>query len=554
MEVVFGGDPSKMRKDAVRIAIELGLYAVAIIACFSLSGFFNGIAGSALTAKLRAQGMSSLLRQEMGWFDEEENSAAELTAFLAEKVDKVKTITTEQLDLIAQLIGAVGMFIAVLVLYSDWRLLLAWCGMCLILCAIMPLQVAMMTGEDAAEGKKKKGVEDTSKLTVATMSANRVVGDAVIGIRTVASFNLEQRLYAAFSASTQQVASIQRGDAIKSGFFQGLSQLVLMASFGAVFYYSVWLANRGLTDFGEVNAPLFAITGVMVPMMKAGALADLKSASNAAVRLFRVLDRVPTIDNLGTEGDKPTKPVEGHIEVRDVHFAYPTAPDVRVCKGYSLSVAAGATVALCGPSGSGKSTIIALLERFYDPASGSITLDGVDLKTLNVRWLRSQLGLVSQEPLLFQGTVAQNIAYGTLHEATQAEIEEAAKMANAHDFIMQSLASGYETDVGLRGGKLSGGQKQRVAIARAMIKKPPVLLLDEATAALDNESEKVVQAALDEIMAKQKRTTIVIAHRLSTIRHADTIAVVSEGAVIEQGKHDELLALGGMYTSLVMQT
>jgi ATP-binding cassette subfamily B (MDR/TAP) protein 1 len=235
-----------------------------------------------------------------------------------------------------------------------------------------------------------------------------------------------------------------------------------------------------------------------------------------------------------------------------VFFAYPTAPEHLVCNGYSLSVQAGQTVALCGASGSGKSTIIALIERFYDPQGGVVTLDGHDLKSLNVRWLRSQLGLVGQEPVLFKGTVAENIAYGYF-EATQEEIEAAAKMANAHEFITKDLDDQYSSDVGLRGGKLSGGQKQRVAIARAIIKKPAVLLLDEATSALDNTSEKVVQAALDEIMTKMKRTTIVIAHRLSTIRNANKIAVVDRGRIVEQGTHDELLMRsGGMYSNLVI--
>ena len=291
----------------------------------------------------------------------------------------------------------------------------------------------------------------------------------------------------------------------------------------------------------------------MVPMMKAGALADMKNASNSAIRYFALLDRVPAIDNLSTAGSELPS-VNGAIEVKDVVFAYPTALEHQVCKGYSLSVPAGETLALCGPSGSGKSTIILLLERFYDPQSGTITLDGTDITTLNVRWLRSQIGYVGQEPVLFQGTVAQNIGYGKQGTATQAEIEEAATMSNAHGFITDTLSEGYKTDVGLKGGKLSGGQKQRVAIARAMIRQPKILLLDEATSALDNESERIVQAALDEIMTKHKRTTIVIAHRLSTIRNANKIAVVNEGAIAESGTHDELLAKQGMYMSLVMSS
>merc|ERR1719343_19038 len=280
-------------------------------------------------------------------------------------------------------------------------------------------------------------------------------------------------------------------------------------------------------------------------------------ASTAAVRLFKIFDRVPLIDNLDESGTTLPK-VDGVIELKDVKFAYPSAPDHYVCNGYSLVVPAGKTVALCGPSGSGKSTIVQLIERFYDPLEGVVCLDGVDIKTLNVRWLRSQLGLVSQEPVLFQGSVSENIAYGkpaAAGEATMEEIEEAAGIANAHEFITQNLAEGYLTNVGLRGGKLSGGQKQRIAIARALIKKPAILLLDEATSALDNDSERIVQAALDDIMTQQKRTTIVIAHRLSTIRNADMIVVVNQGRIVEKGTHDELLAgaaTDGIYRNLVM--
>jgi len=276
---------------------------------------------------------------------------------------------------------------------------------------------------------------------------------------------------------------------------------------------------------------------------------DAATALAAAKRLFETMDRTTAIDHSSADGATPTH-VRGEVEVRDVAFAYPTAPDKLVCDGYSLRVDAGQTCALVGASGSGKSTIIALLERFYDPQRGAVLLDGADIRTLNVRWLRSQLGLVGQEPVLFVGSVAENIAYGK-EGATREEVEEAARMANAHGFVTESLPDGYDTQVGMRGGKLSGGQKQRIAIARALLRKPSVLLLDEATSALDNESEKLVQVSLDEIMAKQKRTTIVIAHRLSTIRDASKIAVVDKGAVVEEGTHDELLDLCGAYASLV---
>ena len=204
---------------------------------------------------------------------------------------------------------------------------------------------------------------------------------------------------------------------------------------------------------------------------------------------------------------------------------------------------AGSSCALVGPSGAGKSTIVALLLRFYDPQAGAIRLDGVDIRTLNVAWLRSQLGLVSQEPVLFQGTVAENIGHGK-PGATAAEVEEAAAQAHALDFIRTDLSDGFGTQVGQGGSKLSGGQKQRIAIARALIRKPAVLLLDEATSALDNKNERAVQAAMDTIVRQQQSTCLIIAHRLSTIRHASSIAVVSEGRVVEQGSYDALLAIG----------
>ena len=299
---------------------------------------------------------------------------------------------------------------------------------------------------------------------------------------------------------------------------------------------------------GKATFESFFIAIFCMFMMAAGfgqaanGATDVGKATQAAARVFDLVDRVSAIDFTSDEGDKPAS-CHGKITITDVHFRYPSRPDNPVCRGYSLDVAAGQTVALVGASGSGKSTIIQLMERFYDPDAGSVKLDGRDLRDLNLSWLRSQIGLVGQEPVLFSGTIADNIANGKMGGASRAEVEEAAKMANAHDFIM-GFEKGYDTDVGSSGGQLSGGQKQRVAIARAMIKNPAVLLLDEATSALDTESERVVQAALDDLLAKQRRTTIVIAHRLSTIRNADKICVVNEGVIVEQGTYEELMAIG----------
>ncbi|RWW36752.1 hypothetical protein BHE74_00058199 [Ensete ventricosum] len=250
--------------------------------------------------------------------------------------------------------------------------------------------------------------------------------------------------------------------------------------------------------------------------------------------------RIPRIDSDSTEGIVMEK-ISGDVEFRSVEFAYPSRPDSIILNDFNLKVTAGATVALVGCSGSGKSTVIALMERFYDPRRGEILLDGVDIKSLRLKWLRSQIGLVSQEPTLFATSIKENILFGK-EEATMEEVVAAAEASNAHNFISQ-LPQGYDT-------MMSGGQKQRIGIARAVLKSPKILLLDEATSALDSESERIVQEALD--LASVGRTTIVVAHRLSTIRNADAIAVVQAGRVIELGCHDDLIRdEDGLYSSLV---
>ena len=337
-------------------------------------------------------------------------------------------------------------------------------------------------------------------------------------------------------------------------------------------------------NFVEVIFGLFVSVFATFGMANAQiGMTDAQVAAKAVLTTFGFLDQAIQIDGMDdTSGLKPTD-IKGAIECKDIHFAYPSRPHLLVAKKFNLTCAAGQTVALVGQSGCGKSTTVMLLERFYDPISGSISLDGHDLRTLNVRYLRRQIGLVGQEPVLFSGSIFSNIAKG-LHgeEASTKQVEEAARLANAHDFIT-GLQYGYQTDVGERGNQLSGGQKQRVAIARAIVSSPKVsastaspspsrpcdlalalaltlvlapappkvLLLDEATSALDNESEKIVQQALDELLVAQKRTTLVIAHRLSTIRNADKICFIAKGRVAEEGTHNELLDKGGLYADMV---
>jgi ATP-binding cassette subfamily B (MDR/TAP) protein 1 len=305
---------------------------------------------------------------------------------------------------------------------------------------------------------------------------------------------------------------------------------------------------------------------------------DSKKAKESTASIFALLDRKSKINSGSNEG-LTLDDVKGDIDFRHVSFKYPSRPDVPIFSSFTLHIPAGKvsillllhtgvslfleniidthlrtygfiqTVALVGESGSGKSTVIALLERFYRPDSGTISLDGVEIKNLKINWLRDQMGLVSQEPVLFNDTIRANIAYGKQGEVTEEELIKVTKLADAHKFI-SSLPQGYQTTVGERGVQLSGGQKQRVAIARAILKDPRILLLDEATSALDAESERIVQNALDHVMVD--RTTVIVAHRLSTIESADIIAVLKDGMIVEKGSHETLVNIkDGFYASLV---
>lgn len=272
------------------------------------------------------------------------------------------------------------------------------------------------------------------------------------------------------------------------------------------------------------------------------------TARSAAGKIYRIIERIPDIDSSSKEGKKPNS-LEGDIKFENVFFNYPSRKDVKILKGLTIEIPRGKTVALVGSSGCGKSTCIQLVQRFYDPLSGKVSIDGNDVKDLNIGWLRDRIGVVGQEPVLFDLSIKENIRLGNM-SASDEDIERAVKQANAYNFI-EKLPKKYDTMVGEGGTQLSGGQKQRIAIARALVRNPQILLLDEATSALDTESEKVVQAALDN--AREGRTTIVVAHRLSTIRTADTIVAFEEGRVKEQGTHNELMNNKDLYYNLVMR-
>ncbi|CAN6971970.1 unnamed protein product [Brassica rapa subsp. trilocularis] len=379
--------------------------------------------------------------------------------------------------------------------------------------------------------------------------ASQVASDAVSSIRTVASFCAEDKVMDLYQQKCEAPKKQGVRLGLVSGSGYGISFLALYCINSLCFYVGSWLIQKRMATFGEFFQVFFALTMTALAVSQTSAMApDRNKAKDSASSIFEILDSKPKIDSSSNEGTV-LPIVHGHIEFQHVSFRYPTRPDIQIFSDLCLTISSGQTVALVGESGSGKSTVISLIERFYDPDSGKILLDQVDVRTLKLSWLRQHMGLVSQEPVLFNETIRSNIAYGKTGEATEEEIITAAKAANAHNFI-STLPQGYETSVGERGVQLSGGQKQRIAIARAILKDPKILLLDEATSALDAESERVVQDALDRVMVN--RTTVVVAHRLATIKNADVIAVVKDGVIAERGRHETLMELsGGAYASLV---
>ncbi|KAL8150536.1 hypothetical protein V2J09_020344 [Rumex salicifolius] len=382
-------------------------------------------------------------------------------------------------------------------------------------------------------------------LSKAYSKANMLAGEAVGNIRTVAAFCAEEKVLDLYAQELVEPSkrSFTRGQI--AGVFYGVSQFFIFSSYGLALYGSV-LMGRGICGFKSVMKSFMVLIVTALAMGETLAMApDLLKGNQMVASIFEVLDRKSEIT--GDTGEEVAK-VEGAIELRGVDFFYPSRPDVLVFQSLNLKVPPGKSMALVGQSGSGKSSILSLILRFYDPTSGKILVDGKDIKKMKLKPLRKHIGLVQQEPALFATSIYENILYGK-DGATESEIIEAAKQANAHSFI-SSLPEGYATRVGERGVQLSGGQKQRVAIARAILKNPTILLLDEATSALDLESERVVQQALDRLM--KNRTTVVVAHRLSTIRNADQISVIQDGKIIEKGTHSLLVEnKNGAYYKLI---
>uniref|UniRef100_A0A2K5UI34 ATP-binding cassette sub-family B member 5 n=1 Tax=Macaca fascicularis TaxID=9541 RepID=A0A2K5UI34_MACFA len=533
---MFGNkDKTTLKHDAEMYSMIFVILGVICFVSYFMQGLFYGRAGEILTMRLRHLAFKAMLYQDIAWFDEKENSTGSLTAILAIDTAQIQGATGSRIGVLTQNATNMGLSVIISFLYG-WEMTLLILSIAPILAVTGMIETAAMTG---FANKDKQELKHAGKIAT----------EAVENIRTIVSLTREK----AFEQMYEEMLETQHRHTSKKaqiiGSCYAFSHAFIYFAYAAGFQFGAYLIQAGrMTPEGMFIVCTAIAYGAMAIGETLVLAPEYSKAKSGAAHLFALLEKKPTIDSHSQEGKKPDT-CEGNLEFREVSFFYPCRPDVFILRGLSLSIEQGKTVAFVGSSGCGKSTSLQLLQRFYDPVQGQVLFDGVDAKELNVQWLRSQIAIVSQEPVLFNCSIAENIAYGDNSRVVPLdEIKEAANAANIHSFI-EGLPEKYNTQVGLKGTQLSGGQKQRLAIARALLQKPKILLLDEATSALDNESEKVVQHALDK--AKMGRTCLVVTHRLSAIQNADLIVVLHNGKIKEQGTHQELLRNRDIYFKLV---
>jgi ABC transporter fused permease/ATP-binding protein len=513
--------------------VVLGLFVALAISMIAgnIRYYLFTVSGERIVIKLREQLYRNILKQDVAFFDF--NRTGDLMSRLSSDCSTLQNTVSvnisQGLRNVAQVLGGFGFMF-----YTSWKL-------SLILLVVIP-PVALMA---FYFGKKIRTLSKEFQSTLANSSI--VAEETISGLRTVKSFVQESNEVNRYQNALATALKIAQKRIWVIAQFMSLAMLLGVSAICFVLWYGGREVITGPLTSGELVQFLLYLFVVAIGVGSLGSLwGDLMAGVGASHRIFEIIEREPAFLD---EGISPNV-AKGEIEFSHVRFAYPMRPDLDVLSDVSFNIKAGQVIALVGISGGGKSTIGSLIPRFYDPNAGEILFDGQPIKNLKPAWLREQIGIVSQEPVLISSTIEENIRYGK-PDATASEVLDAAKSANTLEFI-QKFPEGFKTLVGERGIQLSGGQKQRVAIARALLKNPKLLILDEATSNLDTESEHLVQDALKKLM--KGRTTIVIAHRLATVRDADTIFVIDGGKITQAGTHDELSSnKEGLYFKLLQR-
>jgi ATP-binding cassette subfamily B protein/subfamily B ATP-binding cassette protein MsbA len=489
---------------------------------------FNNTLEQQVIYDLRSEVFAALQRLSISYF--ENRSTGEIMSRINNDVEHVERIFIDGIEsLLMSSLTLIG--ISVILFSLDWKLALL---------SLLPIPVLIYSASFFT--RRVHGFY--RQVREATADLNAYLQDALSGIREIMGFNRERHEQDRFNQRSKTYSDSNLR--VMKLWSMYSPSMIFVGSLGSVIilWYGTGEVLRGNLTVGELVAFLGYLALFYVPINQIHSVNHmLQHALAAGERVFEMLDTQPeVVDRPGVEW--PTTKLKGDVAARNVSFHY--RPDLPVLRNINFEVAAGERIALVGPSGAGKSTLIKLLMRFYDVTDGAILLDGRDIRDLPLAYVREQIGLVQQEPFLFNGTVKENIVYGNL-SANQAQIEEVARVARAHEFIVE-LPEKYDTWIGERGVKLSVGQKQRISIARVLLKDPPIIIFDEATSNIDTETEMKIREALEELT--RGRTTFIIAHRLSTLRHVDRIFVLDGGRLVEEGSHQALLARSGLYQKL----